>query len=409
MPKTAFPKSRIASRLAQEKGIIRRAFEEALAAPLDKNHLLTYGHHPLELWKHHLGVSHKQMAEMLGVSPEKYHVLEADNDGGAFHKVSSEAILSFCKNICVHSAHLGSLEPHFKQSLPPALVDANREIAGNRAYSKGDRDLALYALKVEKARYTEGFMNDPEYGRLGEAFESFLSERMNGILETDELHHCGRVWVWENFAQIACQNELERCDLESTKVISERRRINQLIVPRYVDMSGGYSDAFNRTGLSSYAIRAYNRLQGRVMRAELCQQDYEWELLSMIEDDMLMDQNRLWSLARMNGIQIDSELVLKDEIREAARKMFNLAEMVRISQPQIKQLLEREAELDDESKMLADWERTIEISLGARARTVSRLMANRLLIAEFERDKGEMKPLDMRAYNAQLVARSFRP
>lgn len=408
MPQTAFPKSKMAAKLALEKGIVRRAFEEALAAPLDKNHLLTYGHHTLELWKHHLGVSHKQMAEMLGVSPEEYHVLAADNDGGAFHKVSSEAILTFCKNIRVHPAHLGSLEPHFKQSLPPALVDANREIAGNKTFSKGDRDLALYALKVEKARYVDGFLADPEYGRLGEAFEAFLSGQMKGILETDELHHCGRVWVWENFAQIACQAELERCEHQGEEAYNERRRINQQIVPRYIDMSGGYSDAFNHTGLGSYAMKVYNRLEGRSLRGDLCEQDYEWELLSMVQDDMLHDQNRLWSLARMNGIQIDSELVLKGEIKEVARKMFNFAEMVRVSQPQIKRLVEREAELDDERKVLADWERAIEISLGARARTVSRLMANRLLIAEFEREGGEMKPLDLTAYNAQ-AARSFRP
>ncbi len=408
MPQTAFPKSKMAAKLALEKGIVRRAFEEALAAPLDKNHLLTYGHHPLELWKHHLGVSHKQMAEMLGVSQEEYHVLAADNDGGAFHKVSSEAILTFCKNIRVHPAHLGSLEPHFKQSLPPALVDANREIAGNKTFSKGDRDLALYALRVEKARYVDGFLADPEYGRLGEAFEAFLSGQMKGILETDELHHCGRVWVWENFAQIACQAELERCEHQGEEAYNERRRINQQIVPRYIDMSGGYSDAFNHTGLGSYAMKVYNRLEGRSLRGDLCEQDYEWELLSMVQDDMLHDQNRLWSLARMNGIQIDSELVLKGEIKEVAQKMFNFAEMVRVSQPQIKRLVEREAELDDERKVLADWERTIEISLGARARTVSRLMANRLLIAEFEREGGEMKPLDLTAYNA-LAARSFRP
>lgn len=408
MPQTAFPKSKMAAKLALEKRIVRRAFEEALAAPLDKNHLLTYGHHPLELWKHHLGVSHKQMAEMLGVSQEEYHVLAADNDGGAFHKVSSEAILTFCKNIRVHPAHLGSLEPHFKQSLPPALVDANREIAGNKTFSKGDRDLALYALKVEKARYVDGFLADPEYGRLGEAFEAFLSGQMKGILETDELHHCGRVWVWENFAQIACQAELERCEHQGEEAYNERRRINQQIVPRYIDMSGGYSDAFNHTGLGSYAMKVYNRLEGRSLRGDLCEQDYEWELLSMVQDDMLHDQNRLWSLARMNGIQIDSELVLKGEIKEVARKMFNFVEMVRVSQPQIKRLVEREAELDDERKVLADWERAIEISLGARARTVSRLMANRLLIAEFEREGGEMKPLDLTAYNAQ-AARSFRP
>lgn len=401
MAQTAFPKSKMAANLALEKGYVRQAFEDAFAAPQEKNHLLTYGHHPLELWKYHLGISHKQMAEMLAVSPEEYKALASDNDGGAFHKVSSEAILSFCKNIRVHPAHLGSLEPNFKQTLPPALVDANREIAVNDSYSKGDRNLALYALRVEKARYTNGFLADPEFGRLGESFETFLKDRAEDILGTDELHHCGRVWVWENFAQIACQSELERCDLESTEVISERRRINHLIVPRYIDMSGGYSDAFNHTGLGSYAMRAYNRLQGRVMRDELCQQDYEWELLSMIEDDMLMDQNRLWSLARMNGINVESELLLKDDIKDAARKMFNFAEMVRISQPQIEHLVEREAELDDERRVLSDWERALEITLGGRARTVSKLMANRLLIAEFERDHGELKPLDLSIYRAQ--------
>lgn len=409
MPQTVFPKSKSAASLVEEKGYVWRAFEEAHAGPNQKNHLLIYGHHPLELWKHHLGVSHEKMADMMGVAPEEYHALAADNDGGAFHKVSSDAILNFCKEIRVHPAHIGSLEPHFMQSLPPSLVDANREIAANPEYSNGDRSLALYALRVEKARYHQGFLADPEYGRIAESFELFLKDRLTDILGTDELHHCGRVWTWESFAMIACQSELERCETESADAAKALRGINQLIVPRYIEMSGGYSNTFNNSGIGQYALKAYNQLCRRAGQGELSPLDFEWELLSMIGSDILEDQNRLWSLARSNGIRLANDLVLKDEIKEAAGKMFKFAEMVRISQPQIKSLIERQAELDDERRNLTAWEQALEITLSPRARAVSRLMANRLLIAEFESSQRELKPLDINSGMAHRKGRHAAP
>lgn len=216
--------------------VTRPNFKEAYEAPQCKDTQIEHGKDPLSLWIEHLGLSDGKAARFMGVTKEKYRSLKNDKRG-AFLDTTPEMVISFCRRIKVHPAHLGSLDQSYMQSLPPYVTAANMLIASNPLgeFGEGDTQLATYALRVERARFTVSFQEKELYADVALVLGALKADDLAGVfnficrdgkLTSDTLETAG----------ILGEHILEREKDRLASYQLERDRLGYRLSEKYLDM-----------------------------------------------------------------------------------------------------------------------------------------------------------------------------
>lgn len=216
--------------------VTKPTFKEAYEAPYFKDTRIEYGKDPLSLWIEHLGLSDGKAARFMGITKEEYLSLKRDKRG-AFIGTTPEMVISFCRRIKVHPAHLGSLDQSYLQSLPPYVTAANMVIAKNPLgeFGEGDTQLATYALRVERARFNVSFQGKEVYTDTALVLGAIKAEELSGIfnfISRDGNLTSGALETASILGEHLLERERERLGYYQ----QERDRLGARLSEKYLDM-----------------------------------------------------------------------------------------------------------------------------------------------------------------------------
>lgn len=369
-------------------------FQATSNEPEYKNQRIRSGKHPLVLWVGHLGLDEIRLSEIFGVSLSEYRKISEDPYDGPFHKLTSKMVMNFCHAECIHPANLGSLEIDFKQTLPPAILLANIKMARDSYYSLEDRARAYHAIQIEKSRYHNSFIYDPEFGRIAEKLEEFFEKQGGHYLDNESLHHGDQPWIWQASALLACEEVTELYDMRSQelsmRLAMAQQELTKLRVNFYIDMGKILGvDQKERKRPGHVAVKC-NQVLARCMREVDMENPLRDDLLWVLRDEFgrrtVEGRNKILSSQNLTPAMrnIGKEFALEADVAAFADAVMAYQRAENDLETSIENLKLEGELVADELNNSIDWKETLSYDRSTKAVIVSRLFANRLLIAEYE-------------------------
>jgi DNA-binding Xre family transcriptional regulator len=361
---------------------------EASQPPYLKNIFIDAGVSPVSLWIIHRKLSEEEATSFLGCSSAQYKAMKNDPDGH-FSKITPDMVLRLCHNIGVHPAHLGSLEPDFRQSLPPAILAANIKIMRNESgqYSQGDIALANYAIKTEEQRYETSFHDDPEFGRLAEKLDEVDEGTLSALFQLASSDP-QRPWELEGLALLACEQVLKGYRLQFEQMMAflcgdfKKQRVHF-----YMTLREGLQDTFPNIIPSALVKALRDNGIDRSMQSPQAKQLIKIEMYQLVDKMMREGRNRLLSFVKTEGIQFQWRDALEADIEKISDALHSyLGELLKYEEKMPDFKTDGEILLD-EIVNLAEWVQDLQETRGQHGnapRVVQRLFANRLMMTSSE-------------------------